>query len=43
VSLAGMLEANNLIERILSPEEETRPLEMSEGHLRDFIVIALNS
>ena len=43
VSLAGMLEANNLIERILSPEEEARLLEMSEGHLRDIILISLNT
>jgi len=43
VSLAGILEANNLMERILTPEEESRLLEVSEGYLKDIIIIALNT
>ncbi|NIP31546.1 MAG: tyrosine-type recombinase/integrase [Candidatus Dadabacteria bacterium] len=43
VSLAGMLQENNQIERILSLEEEKRLIESSSNHLRPIIITALNT
>ena len=43
VSIAGMLEENNLVERILSPEEQGRLIEASIGYLRPIISTALNT
>jgi len=43
VSIAGLLEENNLMERILTPEEEERLLSNSADHLKNVIVTALNT
>ncbi len=43
VSQSGLLEVHNLIERILTPEEEQRLLEASPKYLQDIILIALNT
>lgn len=43
VSIAGMLEENNLVERILSPQEQDRLLESSISYLRPIIFTALNT
>jgi integrase len=43
VSLVGLLEENNRIERILSPEEEIRLLNCAAPHLKPIILMALNT
>ncbi|HWP91747.1 MAG TPA: tyrosine-type recombinase/integrase [Thermodesulfobacteriota bacterium] len=43
VTLSGMLEVHNLVERILTPEEEERLLKTSPTYLHDVIRIALNT
>lgn len=43
VSTAGLLEENNLIERILTTEEEIRLLDNSAAHLKIVIITALNT
>jgi len=43
VSIVGLLEENNLMERILSPEEQGRLIEASIGYLRPIISTALNT
>src|SRR4030066_516011 len=43
VSRSGALEVQNLVERILTPEEEHRLLEASPKYLQDIILIALNT
>jgi integrase len=43
VSQSGLLEVNNIVERILTPEEERRLLEVSPKYLQDIILIALNT
>lgn len=43
VSIAGLLEENNLIERILAPEEQERLIEASISYLRPIIITALNT
>ncbi|GIW48422.1 MAG: hypothetical protein KatS3mg078_2299 [Deltaproteobacteria bacterium] len=40
---SGMLEVNNPVERILTPEEEKRLLSVSPPYLRNIITIALNT
>jgi integrase len=43
VSQAGLLQLNNQIERILTPEEEERLLACSPPHLRAILICALNT
>jgi integrase len=43
VSQSGVPEVHNQVERILSPEEEQRLLEVSPPYLRNIIVTALNT
>ena len=43
VSIAGLLEENNVIERILTTEEESRLLESSISYLRPIIIAALST
>ena len=43
VSVAGLLEENSLMERILSPEEQKRLIESSISYLRPIIITALNT
>jgi len=43
ISEAGLLEVNNVIERILTQEEEIRLLDTCDGYLKDIVLIALNT
>jgi len=43
VSTAGLLEENNLIQRILTPKEEESLLHNSAPHLQNVIIVALNT
>lgn len=43
VSIVGLLEENNLMERILSPEEQNILIESSISYLRPIIITALNT
>lgn len=38
-----MLEVNNVIERILTQEEEIRLLDTCDGYLKDIVLMALNT
>lgn len=43
VSLVGMLEENNMVERILTPEEENRLIDSAIAYLKPIIITALNT
>src|SRR3990167_5499383 len=43
VSIVGLLEENNLVERILTPEGQSRLIESSISYLRPMIITALNT
>ena len=43
ISQSGLLEVHNLVERILTPEEEKRLLNASPKYLQDIILVALNT